>query len=165
MGGFPAPPLARSAPYLGRFPHEVRMSPLNYIRLSLMMFIQFFLWGAWYVANPGYLTQVGFDGGDFAWTYSVGPIAGMISPFFVGMIADRFFATERVLGIMHLLGAAAMFAAAGVTKIPLPEAMEAYRPDLVNLLFFGHMLCFFPTLSLTNTLAMHTMTNPEKQFP
>lgn len=141
------------------------MSPLNYIRLSLMMFIQFFLWGAWYVANPGYLTQVGFTGEDFAWTYSVGPIAGMISPFFVGMIADRFFSTERVLGIMHLLGAVAMFAAAGVTKLPLPEALEGSRPDFVNLLFFAHMLCFFPTLSLTNTLAMHTMTNPEKQFP
>lgn len=141
------------------------MSPLNYIRLSLMMFIQFFLWGAWYVANPGYLTQVGFDGGDFAWTYSVGPIAGMISPFFVGMIADRFFATERVLGVMHILGAGAMFAAALITKVPIPEALEGFRPDLVNLFFFGHMLCFFPTLSLTNTLAMHTMTNPEKQFP
>lgn len=143
------------------------MSPLNYARLSLMMFVQFFLWGAWYVTGPLYLgqAQVGFTGDDFGWMYSVGPIAGMISPFFVGMIADRFFSTERVLGVMHLLGAAAMFAATAVMIAPLPPALAAWRPPLVNLLFFAHMLCYFPTLSLTNTLAMHTMTDSEKQFP
>jgi nucleoside transporter len=141
------------------------MSPLNYVRLSVMMFVQFFLWGSWYVLGPNYLAGLGFDGSDFGWMYSVGPIAGMISPFFVGMIADRFFATERVLGVMHLLGAVAMFAATAMMKIPLPEALAGFRPDVINLLFFAHMLCFFPTLSLTNTLAMHTMTNPETQFP
>ena len=66
-------------------------------RLSVMMFLQFFIWGAWYVSAPKFLGTLGFGGGDFAWTYSVGPLAGIISPFFVGMIADRFFAPNRVL--------------------------------------------------------------------
>ena len=70
------------------------------------MFLEFFIWGAWYVTGPNYLAKIGFGASDFGWMYSVGPIAGMISPFFVGMIADRFFAAQKVLGVMHLLGAA-----------------------------------------------------------
>lgn len=128
-------------------------------RLSVMMFLQFFIWGAWYVAGPNFLGGIGFDASDFALMYSVGPIAGMISPFFVGMIADRFFSTERVLGVMHLLGGAAMLGAIQMMKADTPS------PGMINLLFFAHMLCYFPTLALTNTLAMKNMTNSEKQFP
>ena len=130
------------------------------VRLSIMMFIQFFLWGSWYVTAYLYLGRKGFGGEEIGWTYSVGPIAGMISPFFVGMIADRFFSTERVLGTLHLLGAAAMYGA-----IQVMQGSEEPSPFIINLLFFAHMLCYFPTLALTNTLALHTMTNPEKQFP
>jgi MFS family permease len=75
------------------------------LELSAMMFIQFFIWGSWYVTGPNYLGTIGFKAEDFGWTYSVGPIAGMLSPFFVGMIADRFFPAQRVLGVMHLAGA------------------------------------------------------------
>ena len=135
------------------------MNPVSAIRLSLMMFIQFFIWGAWYVTAPRYLGQIGFDGGDFGWTYGVGPIAAMISPFVVGMIADRFFATERVLGVMHLLAGGAMLVATNVMKGDAPS------PDLINFIFFFHMLCYMPTLALTNSLAMQNMTNPEKEFP
>ena len=67
------------------------------IQLSVMMFLQFFIWGAWYVTGPNYLSTIGFGASDFGWMYSVGPIAGMISPFFVGMIADRFFAEVEAL--------------------------------------------------------------------
>jgi nucleoside transporter len=128
-------------------------------RLSVMMFLQFFVWGAWYVTAPRFLETIGFQGTDIGWTYSVGPIAGLISPFVVGMIADRFFATERVLALMHLVGGAAMFASTVLMKGANPS------PAAINLVFFGHMLCYFPTLALTNSLAMHTMTDPEKQFP
>src|SRR4051812_24221718 len=127
------------------------------IQLSIMMFLQFFVWGAWYVTGPNYLGTIGFGANDFGWTYAVGPIAGMISPFFVGMIADRFFAAQKVLGVMHLLGAAIMFAATTMMKGATPS------PNAINLAFFGYMLTFFPTLSLTNTLAMKNMTNPEKE--
>ena len=135
------------------------MNVSNSARLSVMMFLQFFIWGAWYVTAPSYLTTIGFDGTDFGWTYAVGPIAGIISPLFLGMIADRFFPTERVLGLLHLLGGAAMFGATGLMKASQPS------PDMINLVFFGYMLTYMPTLGLTNTLALHTMTDAEKQFP
>jgi len=128
------------------------------VQLSAMMFAQFFVWGAWYVTAPNYLGTIGFKAEDFGWTYSVGPIAGMISPFFVGMIADRFFPAQRVLAAMHLLGAAIMNAATLLMK-------SQASPDLINLVLFGYTLTFFPTLALTNTLAMKNMTNPEKEFP
>ena len=123
-----------------------------------MMFLQFFIWGSWYVTAPNYLGTIGFSGGDFGWTYSVGPIAGMISPFFVGMIADRFFAAQRVLAVMHILGAAIMFGATTMMK-------GGATPGAINFAFFGYMLTYYPTLALTNTLAMKAMTNPEKEFP
>ncbi|MBD3675939.1 MAG: MFS transporter [Planctomycetaceae bacterium] len=128
-------------------------------RLSAMMFLQFFIWGSWYVVGPLYLGSIGFDEGDFAWMYSVGPIACLISPFFVGMIADRFFPTEKVLGVMHLL--------AGLVMIYATTLMRADEPDpnMINVAFFVHMIFYFPTLALTNSLALHTMTDPESQFP
>jgi len=129
------------------------------IRLSVMMFLQFFVWGAWYVTAPRFLGTIGFSPGDFGWTYSVGPIAGMISPFLVGMIADRFFATERVLGTLHVIGGVVMLAA--TTQMGTSGA----SPTIINAIFFAHMLCYFPTLALSNSLALHTMTDAEKEFP
>ena len=86
------------------------------IRLSIMMLIQFFVWGTWNVTAPNYLTTIGFTANDIGWLYAVGPIAGMISPFFVGMIADRFFPAQRVLGVLHLVGAGLMFLATVLMK-------------------------------------------------
>lgn len=129
------------------------------MQLSVMMFIQFFIWGSWYVTAPNYLGTIGFKAEDFGWTYSVGPIAGMLSPFFVGMIADRFFPAQRVLGVMHLMGAALMFYATMQMRSGTPS------PSVINLAFFGHMLTYYPTLALTNTLALKNMTQPEKEFP
>ena len=128
-------------------------------KLSVMMFLEFFIWGAWYVTAPNYLGRIGFKAGDFGWTYSVGPIAGMITPFFVGMIADRFFPAQRVLGVMHLLGAALMMGATLLMGAKSPV------PATINLAFFGYMLTYFPTLALTNTIAMRNMGNAEKEFP
>ena len=124
-------------------------------RLSIMMFLEFFLWGAWYVTMGPYLANNGM--GDVnKWAYSVGPIAAIISPFFLGLIADRFFATERVLGLMQLIGGAALCAA--------PWAV-GQNSTLFLVMLSVHMLCYMPTLGLTNTLAFHNMTNSEKQFP
>ena len=128
-------------------------------KLSVMMFLQFFVWGAWYVTAPNYLGTIGFGADDFGWTYSVGPIAGMIAPLFVGMIADRFFAAQRLLGLLHLAGAGAMY---GATTLMLSDSPA---PQMINIVFFGYMLTYFPTLALTNTVAMRSMTDPEKQFP
>src|SRR6266704_2079980 len=128
-------------------------------KLSAMLFLEFFIWGAWYVTAPNYLGTIGFKAEDFGWTYSVGPIAGMITPFFIGMIADRFFSAERVLAVMHLLGAGIMLAATSLMKASSPV------PDAINLAFFGYMLTYFPTLALSNTIAMRNMGNPQKEFP
>jgi nucleoside transporter len=127
--------------------------------LSAMMFIQFFIWGSWYVTGPNYLGTIGFKAEDFGWTYSVGPIAGMLSPFFVGMIADRFFPAQRVLGVMHLVGAGLMLYATMLMRAGTPSAVA------INLAFFGHMLTYYPTLALTNTLALRNMTDAQKEFP
>ena len=129
------------------------------LQLSVMMFVQFFIWGAWYVTAPNYLGTIGFTANDFGWTFAVGPIAGMISPFFVGMIADRFFPAQRVFGVMHILGAAIMFFATTLMKSQNPS------PDMINVILFGYQLTYFPTLALANTLAMKNMSNPEKDFP
>ena len=124
-------------------------------RLSIMMFLQFFVWGAWYVTVGNFMTAHGmFD--QVSWAYTVGPIAAIISPVFLGMIADRFFATERVLAAMHLIGAISMFA--------VPAAAEA-GPGFMIAALLIHMLAYMPTLGLTNTLAFHNIEDQERDFP
>ncbi len=127
-------------------------------KLSVMMFLEFFVWGAWYVTVGNYMGA--HDMGDVVfWAYTVGPIAAIISPFFLGMVADRFFATERVLAAMHLIGGGALLLAPFFT----PTDGGSHWPFIGILLV--HMLCYMPTLGLTNTLAFHNLTNREKQFP
>ena len=128
-------------------------------RLCIMMFIQFFIWGAWYVTGPNYLETIGFGAEDFGWTYSVGPIAGMISPFLVGMIADRFLPSQVVLGILHLIGTAGMYVATTFMTVENPS------PDTINIVFFCFMLSFFPTVAIVNTVAMSNIADTEKTFP
>ncbi len=128
-------------------------------RLSIMMFLQFFIWGAWYVTGPNYLSTIGFGAEDFGWTYSVGPIAGMLSPFFVGMVADRFLPSQVVLGLLHLMGTAGMYLAMTLMKVENPD------PTTINWVFFGYMLAYYPTLAVTNTVAMTHIANTEKTFP
>jgi nucleoside transporter len=129
------------------------------LQLSLMMFVQFFVWGAWYVTAPNYLNTIGFNANDIGWTYTIGPLACIISPFFVGMIADRFFAAQRVTGVLHIAGGLLMLLATSLMK-----ATPA-SPDLINLVLFAHTLCYFPTIALTNTLAMKNVSDSEKDFP
>jgi len=126
------------------------------IGLSVMMFIQFFIWGAWYVSMGTYLETNPALKDASAWAYSLIPIAAIISPFFLGIVADRFFATERVLAVMHLLGGAAMLA--------IPRLGAASQEVFLGILGF-HALCYVPTLGLTNSLAFHNIESQEKQFP
>ncbi len=122
------------------------------IRLSIMMFLQFFIWGAWYVTVGNYMGSHDLAS-EIGNAYSVGPIAAMISPFFLGFVADRFFNSEKVLGLLHILGGIAMFAVPNVEN------------NLFIYVLMFYMLCYMPTLSLTNTIAFHSITNSEKQFP
>jgi len=129
----------------------------KFVLLCIMMFLQFFIWGAWYVTAPNFLETIGFKAGDLGWTYAVGPIAGIIAPLFVGMIADRFMAAQKVLGLLHLLGAALMYYAT--------MQMGEGSPDTINVIFFFYMLTYYPTLALSNTVAMKNMNDSEKEFP
>ena len=123
-------------------------------RLSVMMFLQFFIWGAWYVTVGIFMGENGM--GDIThWAYTVGPLAAVISPFFLGMIADRYFDVEKVLGVMHLIGGLAILAA----------PFSSGNPTFFVVLLALHMLCYMPTIGLTNTLAFHNITDQEKQFP
>jgi nucleoside transporter len=123
-------------------------------RLGLMMFLEFFIWGAWYVTVGNYMTQIGLTGVIY-WAYTVSPIAAVVSPFFLGMVADRFFATERVLAVLHVLGGLAILAA--------PSASDSAL--LFILLLLLHVLFYMPTLGLANSLAFHHIENQEKTFP
>lgn len=130
------------------------MNRLVQAKLSLMMFLEFFIWGAWYTAVAVYMSSNGME--DLThWPFTVNPIAAIAAPFFVGLIADRYFATEKVLGVLHILGAVFMFLT--------PFAVEA--PLLFILLLLAYNLCYMPTMSLANTLAFHNMEDQEKQFP
>lgn len=123
-------------------------------QLSLMMFLEFFIWGAWYTTVGIYMTK--HDMADLThWPFTVNPIAAIIAPFFVGLIADRYFATEKVLGTLHVFGAMFMFLVPSATA----------NPVVFILLLLAYNICYMPTISLANTVCFHIMTNQEKQFP
>jgi nucleoside transporter len=125
------------------------------IRLSLMMFLNYVIWGSWYVTLGAYLTiNLKFSGTQAGAVFGTTALASMISPFFVGLIADRFFASERVLAALHLLGAVLLFF---VTKA------TSFGP--VYALMFLYCLCYFPTIALTNSLTLQHLKDPGRDFP
>ena len=126
-----------------------------FVSLSIMMFLEFFIWGAWYVTMSTFMTEAGIAS-KIGLAYMLCPIAAIISPFFLGMVADRFFASERVLGALQIVGGLAMFLVPGAAR-------QGAWPFLAVILI--HALCYMPTLGLTNTIAFANMTNQEKQFP
>jgi len=124
-------------------------------KLFIMMFLQYFVWGSWYVTLGTYLGEtLGFQGQQIGLAYGTTAVAAMISPFFVGMIADRFFATERILTVLHLIGGVILLFA---------SQMQTFLPFYLVLL--SYTLLFMPTLALTNSLSFHQMQNPGKEFP
>ena len=125
------------------------------LKLSALMFLQYFVWGAWSVTLGTWLGQtLGFSGEQIGLVAGTTALAAMISPFFVGMIADRFLPTERILALLHVVGGVILFFA---------SSMTSFGPFYAVLL--GYALCYMPTLALANSLSFRQMKDPGREFP
>ncbi|MCC7476159.1 MAG: nucleoside permease [Pirellulales bacterium] len=130
-------------------------------RLSVMMFLQYFSWGTWYVTMVTYLSSAVESDGARVFSdsfvglaYGAAAIAAMIAPFFVGLIADRYFSTEKLLCVLHLAGAAILF---GLSR--------AENPSLFYPMLLAYFLAYMPTMALTNSISFHHLEDPARQFP
>jgi len=124
-------------------------------RLSTMMFVQYFIYGSWLVTMATFMSRsLAFDARQIGLVYGTPALAAILSPFLVGMVADRFFATQKVLAALHLAGAALLFyATTQSTFAGFYLAMLAYT------------LCFMPTLALANSLSFDHLSDTARDFP
>lgn len=124
-------------------------------KLSVMMFLQYFVYGAWYVTAGTYLTEtLKFSGSRVGLAYGSMGIAAMISPFFVGMVADRFFSSERVMAGLLIVGAALLYYVSTITTF------TSFYPLLII-----YALTFMPTLALANSISFDHIEDPARDFP
>jgi len=119
-----------------------------------MMFLEFFIWGGWFVTMGIYLpNSLNANGGDIAQAYSTQSWGAIIAPFIIGLVADRFFNAERILGVLHLIGAFMMYQLSSATDF------SGFYPYLL-----GYMIFYMPTLALVNSVSFNQMKDPAKEF-
>lgn len=125
-------------------------------RLAVMMFLEYFVHGAWYVTCGLAIAHYGFSS-IIGLTYSLVAIASIVAPIVLGVVADRFFPSEKVLGFLHTCG--------GLLLLFIPHQLTSGHQSTFLLLLFLFLLCLMPTFALTNNVAFHHVENSEKQFP
>ncbi len=131
------------------------MNTTTRIRLSLMMLLMFFTWGAWYGQMSKYMiVQLHATGDQVGNAYTAFSIATIIAPFFVGMIADRYFSAQKVMGVLNLIGAIILF-----------FLIQEKDPATFFWYILAYTITFTPNLALANSIAMNNMENPGKEFP
>lgn len=125
------------------------------VQLMVMMFLMFFTWGAWYGQMGKYLfTTLKASGDQIGSAYATFSIASIIAPFFVGMIADRFFSAQKVMGVLNLFGAGILYL-----------LIQNQDPDKFFWYILAYTLTFAPNLALSSSIAMNQMQDPGKEFP
>ncbi|MCW1953027.1 MAG: nucleoside permease [Flavobacteriia bacterium] len=124
------------------------------IQLSTMMFLEFFIWGGWFVTLGTFLGKnLGASGAEAAMAFSTQSWGAIIAPFIIGLIADRYFNAERILGVLHLIGAVLMYQMYGATDF------STFYPYVL-----GYMIAYMPTLALVNSISFKQMKDPAKEF-
>jgi nucleoside transporter len=119
-----------------------------------MMFLQFFIWGAWFVTLGTFLgSNMSAEGGQIARAFSTQSWGAIIAPFIIGLIADRFFNAERILGVLHLIGAVLMYLMSQTSDFGV------FYPYVL-----GYMIAYMPTLALVNSVSFNQMKDPAKEF-
>ncbi|WP_205664131.1 nucleoside permease [Alteromonas gracilis] len=124
------------------------------LRLSLMMFLQFFIWGGWFVTLGTYLSNtLSANGGQIGMAFSTQSWGAIIAPFIVGLIADRFFNAEKILGLLHIVGAALMYC------MYQADDFASFYPYVL-----AYMIAYMPTLALVNSVSFGQMQDPSEEF-
>jgi nucleoside transporter len=124
------------------------------VQLSLMMFLEFFIWGGWFVTLGTFLgNNLNATGAESAMAFSTQSWGAIVAPFIIGLIADRFFNAEKILGVLHLIGAALMYMMFQSTDF------GSFYPYVL-----AYMIAYMPTLALVNSISFNQMTDPSKQF-
>ena len=130
------------------------MNSTTRIKLSTMMFLEFFIWGAWFVTLGTFLgNNLNASGSETAAVFSTQSWGAIIAPFIIGLIADRYFNAEKILGILHLIGAFLMY--------------QMYQSEEVGMFYtyvLSYMILYMPTLALVNSVSFNQMKDPEKEF-
>jgi len=131
------------------------MTRTTWLKLATLMFLQYFVWGAWSVTMGTWLGQtLTFSGQEIGLAFGTTAVAAMVSPFFVGLVADRYLATQRILAALHLIGGGILLFASYQTSFgPFYAVLLAYA------------LCYMPTLALSNSLSFRQMKDPGTEFP
>jgi nucleoside transporter len=124
------------------------------VQLSIMMFLQFFIWGGWFVTLGTFLgNNLGANDGEIGMAFSTQSWGAIIAPFIIGLLADRYFNAERILGVLHILGAVLMYQMANTADFTV------FYPYLL-----GYMILYMPTLALVNSVSFNQMKDPAKEF-